>query len=84
MIGNHIKKYILLLFLLGAATMVFAQKDTTLTQEVEVVKAYKPSISDANKINDMPKMDEEEPQKPTFQLQYFQPAYFQYIFGNLR
>ena len=75
MIGNQIK-YILLLFLLGSATIVFAQRDTTLTQEVEVVKAYKPSISDANKINDMPKMDEEQPQKPTFNYSIFsQPVY---------
>ena len=76
MIGNHIKKYTLLLFLLAPATIVFAQKDTTLTQEVEVVKAYKPSISDANKINDMPKMDEQEPQKPKFNYSIFSQPVF--------
>lgn len=84
MIGNHVK-YILLLFLIGSATIVFAQRDTTLTQEVEVVKAYKPSISDANKINEMPKTNEEKPQKPTFNYSIFsQPVYNTFSVNTLK
>ena len=56
-------KYLFLVFFAGLSAAGFAQRDTSLTQEVEVVKAYNPTISDANKINDMPKIDEEEQQK---------------------
>ncbi|HKI87580.1 MAG TPA: hypothetical protein VKA38_01045, partial [Draconibacterium sp.] len=64
---------------------IFAQRDTTLTQEVEVVKAYKPSISDANKINEMPKMEEEKPQKPTFNYSIFsQPIYNTFSVNTLK
>ncbi|MBN2637446.1 MAG: hypothetical protein JXR61_14320 [Prolixibacteraceae bacterium] len=59
-------KYILLLILAIISAPVVAQRDTTLTQEVEVFKSFKPTISDANKINDMPKADQTEHQKPTF------------------
>lgn len=84
MIGNNIK-YFLLFILLGSASVVFAQRDTTLTQEVEVVKAYKPSISDANKINEMPKIKEEEPQKPTFNYSiYSQPIYNTFSVNTLK
>ena len=56
------------------ATLIFsitalissAQRDTTLNREVEVVKSFKPTIQDAHKINEMPKIDETEHQKPTF------------------
>ena len=47
-----------------------AQKDSTkLKQEVEVVKAYQPSISDAFKINDIPKVQDEKREKPNFSYQ---------------
>lgn len=75
MIGKNIK-YLLFIFLTGLSAEVMSQRDTTLTQEVEVVKAYKPSISDANKINEMPKIEEAEHQKPTFNYNIFsQPIY---------
>lgn len=62
-----IKKTILLAAVLVFAHMsLFAQKDTTLNKEVEVVKAYRPSISGAFKINDAPKIEEEQHQKPSF------------------
>ncbi len=81
---NHIKYFILLL-MLAPATIAFAQRDTTLSQEVEVVKAYKPTISDANKINEMPKIDEEKPQKPTFDYSiYSQPIFNTFSVNTLK
>lgn len=59
-------KYILLLIFAAISIPAIAQRDTTITQEVEVYKSFKPTISDANKINDMPKADQVEQQKPTF------------------
>ncbi|KJF42343.1 hypothetical protein LH29_21400 [Draconibacterium sediminis] len=59
-------RYIFTLILLGTAVFAQAQQDTTLTKEVEVTKAYKPTLSDANKLNSMPTIDETEHQKPTF------------------
>ena len=60
-------KYIFLIFCTAVTFSAQAQKqDTTLTQEVEVTRAYKPTISDANKLNSMPKIEESEHQKPTF------------------
>uniref|UniRef100_UPI0032167B85 hypothetical protein n=1 Tax=uncultured Draconibacterium sp. TaxID=1573823 RepID=UPI0032167B85 len=61
-------KYIFLVIFIATATVAQAQRDT-LTQEVEVTKAYKPTISDANKLNSMPTIDETEHQKPTFNYQ---------------
>lgn len=48
------------------ANTAFAQRDTSLTREVEVVKAFKPTLMDAQKINEMPKIEEIERQKPAF------------------
>ena len=79
------QKFIFLLVFMMAWVSVFAQRDTTLTQQVEVVKAYKPSISDAYKINDMPKIDEEEHQKPTFNYSIFsQPVYNTFSVNSLK
>ena len=59
-------KYILLIFCTAVTFSAQAQKRDTLTQEVEVTRAYKPTISDANKLNSMPTIEESEHQKPTF------------------
>ncbi|HPE77788.1 MAG TPA: hypothetical protein PLC80_16965 [Draconibacterium sp.] len=62
---NNIKTGLLIAF--GSiAVIANAQRDTTLNREVEVVKSFKPTIQDAHKINDMPKIEETEHQKPTF------------------
>jgi hypothetical protein len=67
-------KYIFLLFLISIAISSVAQQDTTLTRQVEVTKAFKPTISDVNKINEMPKIDETEHQPPNFDYNiYSQP-----------
>jgi hypothetical protein len=62
---NNIKTGLLIAFS-GIALFANAQRDTTLNREVEVVKSFKPTIQDAHKINDMPKIEETEHQKPTF------------------
>ena len=59
-------KYIFILIFVISANLVNAQQDTTLRQEVEVTRAYKPTITNANKINEMPAIDETEHQVPTF------------------
>lgn len=58
-------RYIFLFIFVFVVSATWAQQDT-LRQEVEVTKAYKPTISDANKLNSMPTIDETEHQKPTF------------------
>jgi hypothetical protein len=61
---------------IGISLNIAAQRDTTISQEVEVVRTYNATITNANKINDMPKIDEGEQQKPTFNYSiYSQPVY---------
>lgn len=64
-------KYIPAFVLLALMSLqAAAQQDSTkLKQEVEVVKAYQPSVSDAFKINDIPKIKDEKHKKPTFNYQ---------------
>ncbi len=61
-------KYIKLLIFVTLTGAVFAQQiqRDSLTQEVEVTKAYKPTILDANKLNSVPQIEETEHQKPNF------------------
>ncbi|HKJ41067.1 MAG TPA: hypothetical protein VKA27_03190 [Sunxiuqinia sp.] len=57
-------------FLILMSVQAAAQQDSTkLKQEVEVVKAYQPSVSDAFKINDIPKIKDEKHAKPSFNYQ---------------
>jgi hypothetical protein len=63
---NNIKSASFTIILLGAALAGSAQRDTVLNREVEVVKSFKPKILDSYKINEMPKIEETEIQKPTF------------------
>lgn len=65
----------IVLFLeVGTAT---AQKDTTrLKQEVEVTKAYQPSINEAFKINDIPKVKAEPTETPTFDYSIYSKPVF--------
>jgi len=67
--GLGVKKtriYFLSILFTIATFSTSAQRDTTLTREVEVVKAFKPTLTDAQKINEMPKIEEIERQKPAF------------------
>ncbi len=84
MAGKSIK-YLLALLLLVSAVKTFAQRDTSLTQEVEVVKSYTPSITDANKINEMPQIEESEQKKPTFNYSIFsQPIFNTFSVNTLK
>lgn len=50
---------LLFLFIQGCFSALLAQKDTTrLNQEVEVVKAYRPSVSNAEKISLLPEISD--------------------------
>lgn len=69
-------KYFFLFVLAGFSGAAFAQRDTTLSQEVEVVKSYRPTISDANKISSMPRIEDATHEKPNFNYSIFsQPIY---------
>lgn len=54
-----------------------AQQDTTrLKKEVEVVKAYQPTIQEFQKINDIPQIKPEQTEPPTFDYSIFsKPVY---------
>jgi hypothetical protein len=54
-----------------------AQKDTTrLRQEVEVTKAYQPTVNEAIKINDIPKIKTEPAETPTFDYSIYSKPVF--------
>lgn len=54
-----VSRLLLLLFLTGFAGTAMAQKESNkLNQDVEVVKAYKPSVSNAEKINLLPEIND--------------------------
>lgn len=63
----NIIKSILVVSLISLFTVtVSAQRDSVISREVEVVKSFKPKILDSYKINEMPKIEETEHQKPNF------------------
>lgn len=54
-----------------------AQKDTTrLRQEVEVTKAYQPTVNEAIKINDIPKIKTEPAETPAFDYSIYSKPIF--------
>lgn len=61
-----IKDYILFAIFVVLGFNLSAQQDTTLQKEVEVTKAYIPTINGSNRINVMPKLDEKERPAPKF------------------
>ncbi len=63
---NIIKSVLLISLFLFTAFTVSAQRDSVISREVEVVKSFKPKILDSYKINEMPKIEETEHQKPNF------------------
>ena len=73
---------VLRIYLLGGSIIfgtlnAMAQKDTTkLKQEVEVTKAYQPTISEVEKINDIPKIKIEQTETPTFDYSIFSKPVF--------
>jgi len=78
-------QYILAIFFIFNISTVFGQQDTTISREVEVVKSYTPTIRDAYKINEMPGIEEEEQEKPTFNYSIFsQPIYNTFSVNTLK
>lgn len=71
MIQRYIISLFLLFFLLpGFFHAAYAQKDTTrLNQQVEVVKAYKPSVSNAQKMNLLPDINDTTKFRPDLNYQ---------------
>jgi hypothetical protein len=61
------------------------RRDTTLTQEVEVVKSFRPTISDANKISSMPRIEDAQHEKPSFNYNIFsQPIFNTFSVNTLK
>jgi hypothetical protein len=84
MFRNNLK-YLLVAFLITSFFVASAQRDTTLSQEVEVIKAYNPSISDANKISDMPNIEDADHEKPNFNYSIFsQPIFTTFSVNTLK
>jgi len=63
---NNIKSALLVFIFIATAFISSAQRDSVINREVEVVKSFKPTILNSYKINEMPKIEEPELQKPTF------------------
>ncbi|HCY40110.1 MAG TPA: hypothetical protein DHV48_01935 [Prolixibacteraceae bacterium] len=74
------KTFIITLLTISAtfgSLIAMAQKDTIkLRQEVEVTKAYQPTVSEAEKINDIPKIKAEPVEAPTFDYSIFSKPIF--------
>ena len=69
--------FFLALMLFAGNTQLMAQKDSTkLRQEVEVTKAYQPTISDAVKINDIPVIKADQTETPTFDYSIYSKPVF--------
>ncbi len=72
-----ITSFLLWAVLVFSATAGMAQKDTTrLRQEVEVTKAYQPTIPEAVKINEIPKIKNEPAETPTFDYSIYSKPVF--------
>ena len=64
---------------------VYAQRDTILRQEVEVVKSFSPAAMDAQKINDIPVIRDTEHKKPSFDYSIFsQPVFSTFSVTSLQ
>lgn len=64
-------------FLILVSSSLMAQKDTTsLKKEVEVTKAFQPTILEAVKINDIPKIKTEPAEAPTFDYSIYSKPVF--------
>ena len=62
--------------LLGAVDANAQQDSTKLKKEVEVVKAYQPTIQEVQKINDIPQIKPEQTEAPTFDYSIFSKPVF--------
>lgn len=62
--------------LFAVSTSVAQQDSTKLRKEVEVVKAYQPTVQEAKKINDIPQIKPEQTEAPTFDYSIFSKPVF--------
>lgn len=65
------KYFILFILIMFGHFALKAQTDSTLQKEVEVIKAYQPSISDAYKIGTNPKINDTITYSPKFEYQIY-------------
>jgi hypothetical protein len=85
MFAKTTKYFFLFTLAVAYSGNILAQRDTTIMQEVEVVKSYRPTISDANKISSMPRIEDAEHEKPTFNYSIFsQPIYNTFSVNTLK
>lgn len=85
MFAKTTKYFFLSLLSVAFAGKALAQRDTTLNQEVEVVKSFRPTISDANKISSMPRIEDVQHEKPSFNYSIFsQPIYNTFSVNTLK
>ncbi len=74
---HSIQVILSIVLIFAAADPLFAQKDTTrLRQEVEVTKAYQPTVNEAIKINDIPKIKTEPAETPAFDYSIYSKPIF--------
>ena len=70
MIKNRYHFSLAIILVLGFSLTAAGQRDTTkLNQDVEVVKAYRPSVANAEKVNQLPEIDDTTRFTPEFNYQ---------------
>ncbi len=85
MFAKTTKYFLLLIPAAFLGSQALAQQDESLIQEVEVVKSYRPTISDANKISTMPGKEDEQQEKPVFTYSIFsQPIFNTFSVNTLK
>ncbi|MCL1821275.1 MAG: hypothetical protein FWG22_00460 [Prolixibacteraceae bacterium] len=73
------------IMVVAASTAVQAQRDSLISREVEVVKSFNPAAMDAQKINTMPVIKDEEHKKPSFDYSISsQPVFSTFSVTNLQ
>ena len=68
---NTLAKYSIFFSLLFAGFTVFAQSESSLDKEVEVIKAYQPNVLDAQKITSNPSINDTVNYSPEFDYRIF-------------
>ncbi|HOO82967.1 MAG TPA: hypothetical protein PLS94_00250 [Prolixibacteraceae bacterium] len=68
---NTLAKYSIFFSLLFAGFTVFAQSESSLDKEVEVIKAYQPNVLDAQKITSNPSINDTANYSPEFDYRIF-------------
>jgi len=85
MCAKTFRYFFFMALMAGITGVANAQRDTVITQEVEVVKSFRPTISDANKISSMPRIEDTQHEKPNFTYSIFsQPVYNAFSVNTLK